>query len=240
MYVNMVGGGNEIVHTVQNEFIVNSRGMAHSSAKKRGRNGADATDSSTSHPSKENAKMSDTSLTTSSYLIAAMYVLGNSSLGLEFLLWFFSLFCMPYYIYESNFPWMVNDVHILFLSVLSFPMSFKLTVGLCRIENSAREFGVALMDLCAVHTITLTEIHCSASYTQILSFVHCMQPKMILYPNSQSSRLPIQKIKALCSQDVMAEVSSINRSCTLKDQHCPPSLIVYGSKCIFIVVCRFQ
>ena len=85
----------------------------------------------------------------------------------------------------------------------------------CSIENNSREFGVAMMDLCAIHTITLTEIRCSASYTQILAFLQAICPKLILYPSSQSSRIAVHKIEKLCQEKLLVEMAPINRSCGL-------------------------
>jgi len=81
-------------------------------------------------------------------------------------------------------------------------------------ENRARQVGVAVCNLAAMHTIELLQVADNQSFSQTLALLHALMPVEIVLPKSQSERLLSQKIVAYWGSDdnpLHTQVSAINR-----------------------------
>lgn len=90
------------------------------------------------------------------------------------------------------------------------------------IENRAREVGLAVCNLSALHSIQLIQLHDSNSYTQTLSLLQLMSPVEIVMAKSQSERVLFQNVVAAWGPSAGSPtmISTLSRRSVFEHQLC--------------------
>ena len=79
------------------------------------------------------------------------------------------------------------------------------------IENRARDVGVAVCNLSAMHTIELIQLHDNQTYTQTIALLQLLNPIEIVMSKSQSERVLFQKIVSMWGSGTTTQIAAISR-----------------------------